>query len=256
MRQLVYDIPTRLFHWIFLGLFLTAFIIAKTIDDESPIYSYHMIAGIILNFIVWLRVIWGLIGSKHARFSGFALNPIDLLNYFKGILTGDKKKWAGHNPASSWSALAFLIFALGLGVTGYLMTTGSNKEDFEDIHEILANGFIIMAILHILGIIIHTLRHREMIALSMLDGKKENIQNDDVIKSSHAVVGITFLALFALFGGYVMQSYNSSTQTLKLLGATLQLGENEDHEHKAKGEKSNHTENGNHDQNQSEEHDD
>ena len=105
MRQhLVYDLPTRIFHWLFAGLFLTAFVIAKTIDDESAIYSWHMLAGLTLSFVVVLRILWGFFGTQHARFSGFALNPMDLLSYFKGILTGEKRRWAGHNPASSWAA--------------------------------------------------------------------------------------------------------------------------------------------------------
>ena len=60
----VYDLPTRLFHWLFAGLFLSAFLIAKVIDDDSPSYSYHMLLGVILGMIVFLRIIWGFVGSK------------------------------------------------------------------------------------------------------------------------------------------------------------------------------------------------
>ncbi len=122
--SLVYDLPTRLFHWIFSALFIISFTIGKFVDDESLLFSYHMISGLLLGSLVILRIIWGMAGTKHARFSGFALNPIDLRNYLVGIVSGSKKRWAGHNPASSWAALSMLIFALGLVTTGFLMTTG------------------------------------------------------------------------------------------------------------------------------------
>lgn len=234
-RSLVYDLPTRVFHWLFAGLFLTAFVIAKTIDDESPIYSWHMLAGLTLSFVVILRIVWGFLGTQHARFSGFALNPFDLLAYLKGIVSGDKRTWAGHNPASSWAAIAMMLMALGLGVTGYLMTSGPNKEDFEDIHELLANGFIIVVIMHVAGIILHTMRFKEMIGLSMVDGKKENVVANDTISSVHNGIGIVLIALVVAFGLNLFKNYNSQTQSLNLFGTTLQLGENESGDEKSEG---------------------
>lgn len=65
-----------------------------------------------------------------------------------------------------------IAMAAGLGLTGYLMTSGPDKETFEDIHELLANGLFVVAVLHIAGIVLHTLRHKEVIGLSMIDGKK------------------------------------------------------------------------------------
>jgi cytochrome b len=229
-RHLVYDLPTRLFHWLFSGLFLTAFIITKTIDDDSPLFSYHMLAGIALGFVVLLRIIWGFLGTKHARFSGFALNPLDLVGYFKGILSGDKRRWAGHNPASSWAGIVMMVMALGLGITGYLMTSGPNKETFEDVHELLANGFIVVVILHVAGIALHTIRHQEMIGMSMLDGKKTDISIDQTITSSRTGFGILFLGLVVAFSLHLFKNYDSQTQSLQLFGTTLQLGENEDNE--------------------------
>lgn len=227
-KILVYDLPTRIFHWLLAGFFLTAFIIAKTIDDESPTYAFHMLAGLCLGFLVVLRLIWGLFGTKHARFTGFSLHPADLLSYLKGVLTGDDRRWAGHNPASSWAGLIMLLLGLGLAVTGFLMTSGPNKETFEDVHELFANTFIIVVILHVAGIIIHTLRHKEMIALSMIDGRKSSLSVNDQIPTSRPVVGILLLALIVAFVLNLSKHYDPSTQKLQLFGTTLQLGENED----------------------------
>lgn len=227
-RQLVYDLPTRFFHWFFAGLFLTAFIITKTVDDESPTYAYHMLAGLTLGFLVLLRILWGFFGSKHARFSGFVLNPKDLVHYFMGILTGDKKRWAGHNPASSWAGLVMMVLGLGLAITGYLMTSGGDKEAFEDIHELFANSFIVLVIFHVLGIVVHTIRHKEIIGLSMIDGKKRDISPDETIESSHSVVGFLLVAMVVSFCLVLAKNYNVQAGTLKLFGSTLQLVENEE----------------------------
>jgi cytochrome b len=231
MRQhLVYDLPTRVFHWLFAGLFLTGFIIAKTVDDESPWFNYHSLAGLTLGFLVLLRILWGLFGTKHARFTGFALNPLDLIKYFKGIQTGNKRRWAGHNPASSWAGLTMMVLTLGLAVTGYLMTSGPNKESFEDAHELFANGFIIIVILHIAGIVLHTFRHKEMIGLSMIDGKKMDIAIDQTIPTSKTPFGILLVGLVVAFGLHIFKNYDGQTRSLQFFGTTLQLSENEENE--------------------------
>lgn len=227
MRQFVYDLPTRLFHWLFAALFLTAFVIAKTIDDDNPVFSYHMLAGLTLSFVILLRIIWGFVGSKHARFWNFALNPVDLFSYLRGIFAGDKRRWAGHNPASSWAGIIMMALALGSGITGYLMATG-NKEAFEDLHELFANTLIITVILHVLGIVIHTIRHREMIGLSMLDGKKADVPPEDVISSQRFVTGVFFVALVLAFAANLFKNYDAQARTLGLFGTTLQLGENDE----------------------------
>lgn len=229
-RQLVYDLPTRLFHWLFAALFLSGFIIAKSIDDDSPWFNYHSLAGLTLGFLVLLRILWGLFGTKHARFSGFALKPMELIGYFKGIFAGEKRRWAGHNPASSWAGLVMMVMALGLAGTGYLMTSGPNKETFEDAHELLANGFIVIVVLHVAGIALHTIRHQEMIGLSMIDGKKEDVAIVQAIPSSKSVIGILLLGLILAFGLHLFKNYDKQNRRLNFFGTKLQLSESEENE--------------------------
>lgn len=227
-NRLIYDLPTRLFHWLFAGLFITAFLITKTVDDESPVFSYHMLAGLLLAFTVLLRILWGFVGTKHSRFRSFALHPKDIVAYFTGILSGDKRKWAGHNPASSWATLAMLALSLGLGITGYLMASGQ-KEAFEDVHELLANGFLVVVLLHIAGVVLHALRHRDGIAMTMIDGaKSEEIPQTETISNSRPAVALLFVGLVAIFTVHLARNFDNQKQTLNFFGITLQLGENED----------------------------
>lgn len=224
---LIYDLPTRLFHWIFAGLFLFSFIVAKTIDSESLVFSYHMLSGLLLGLLVLWRILWGFIGSKHARFTGFDLNPLHLKDYLLGIINGSKKRWAGHNPASSWAGIFMIILALGLSTTGYLMSIGY-KEDLEDIHEIMANTFIVIVIFHVAGVILHMILHRDAIALSMLDGKKATFELGSEIKTSRPFSALVLLLLMTVGGLYLYKNFNSQKRTLNLFGQTLQLGESDD----------------------------
>jgi len=121
-KKKIYDIPTRLFHWLFAGLFISAFLIAKNIDDDSPIYAYHMLIGMTMTVTVLLRIVWGIIGSRWAKFSSFALQHYALLGYTKDIFISKTKRYIGHNPASSWAALIMMALTFGLAGTGYMMT--------------------------------------------------------------------------------------------------------------------------------------
>lgn len=229
---LVYDLPTRLFHWSFAALFIGAFFIAKVFDDESAVYPYHMMLGMTMAFVLVLRILWGLFGSKYAKFSSFELNPTSLISYFKSIFSGGKR-WLGHNPASSWAALIMMSLALGSAITGFLMSQShANKETFEDVHELFANAFILVVIAHIAGIVLHTLRHKEMIGLSMLHGRKNTVQNEEGIKQSHPMVALVFLFLLIGFIFQLNKNYDANTKALNFFGKTIQLGEVEGDEEK------------------------
>jgi cytochrome b len=223
-KVLVYDWPTRLFHIVFAVLFVGSYSIAEFIDDDSKLFSYHMIMGIIMLLVVLLRVFWGLIGSRYAKFSSFELQPRKLLEYFKSMLLA--KKWAapGHNPASSWAAVLMLALAIGMGISGYLMSQDIYKETVEELHELFATAFLIVVIAHISGTILHSLRHKDMIGLSMVNGRKIGLENSQGIPSSHPWVGVLFLLVVGSFTTHVLVNYDSSNGNLDLFGATLHLG--------------------------------
>ncbi|MCC6221438.1 MAG: cytochrome b/b6 domain-containing protein [Deltaproteobacteria bacterium] len=233
-QKFVYDLPMRVFHWLFALLFVAAFAIGKTVDDDSLVFSYHMLGGIVLCFLVVLRVLWGIFGTKYSRFSGFALQPNELALYLKGVVAGEKRKWLGHNPASSWAAIAMMAFALGLGITGYLMTTGQCSEDLEEVHELLANGFFIIVLFHLAGVAIHTLRHKDAIWKSMFTGWKSDIPEESTPVRSHSVIGILFLLTTLWFSTYLAQNFDSSTASLSIFGSKFHLGEAEENENKSK----------------------
>ena len=225
MKKLVYDLPLRLFHWLFAFYFLFAFIIAKTVDSESLTYSYHMMAGLTLGFAVVLRILWGIIGSRHSQFKNFELHPKKLVQYGLNVFKKNAPIFSGHNLASSWAAIVMFTLTLGLVISGSLMATTPDKEKFEDIHEIFANSFILIVIAHIAGIIIHTIKHKDLIGLSMLNGRKKNVADHEAINKSYVGFGFAFIALIIGFNIVIGKNFNPETRKLTLLNITFNLGE-------------------------------
>lgn len=228
--MVVYDYPTRIFHWSFAIFFLSAFLIGKILDDEDPRFPFHMLAGLTVSALVIFRIFWGFAGSKYARFSSFILKPRELISYMKGVVSGQKRTWAGHNPASSWAALLLLALGLGLGTTGYLMASGWGGDILEEIHELLGNGFIVVAGFHVLGVVYHTIRLKDPIGLSMVDGRKSDAKGDEGIVKSYPVVGLILAAVVIGYAGYLYKNFDPAKGQLKLFGNVLQLSEeSEDH---------------------------
>lgn len=222
---LVYDLPQRIFHWLFVGLFLTSFIIGKTFDDESITYGYHMISGILMTILVILRIFWGFVGPKHSRFSQMPLGFTNLKNYFANYFNKDSKFFAGHNPASAHASLFMYLFALTLGLSGYFMVTFYKKHFFEEIHEMAAHLFLLVVIFHVGGIILHTIKKNDFIALSMITGKKKNIDENEAIKSPSYISGIVLIAIFVGFASMFVKNYNTSTGELSVFTKKYSLVE-------------------------------
>jgi cytochrome b len=169
-RVLVWDLPVRIFHALLAGSFLLAWGIAVTSDDESRRFAFHALLGLFIGALVVFRVVWGVIGTRYARFSGFATRPAALAAYLKGILLGPEREFVGHNPASSYATFAMLVLLAGLIGTGLML--GGGNESVEDLHELFAHAMLAVVGIHVLGVILHTVRHRDPIALGMLDGRK------------------------------------------------------------------------------------
>ena len=223
-RILIWDIPTRLFHWLLAGSFIAAFAIANLIDDDSPTFVVHMLLGLIMLFMVVLRVVWGFVGTRYARFASFLFGPGAILEYIQGTITGRGKRHVGHNPGSSVAIYLILALTVGLAATGLLHSSGG--EVVEELHEALAWAFVIVVGVHVAGVIWHTLRHRENLTLSMVDGHKQG-EASHGIASAHPIAGLVFLLLVGGWSWQLVSGYDAATGqvALPLTGQTLQLGE-------------------------------
>lgn len=196
----VWDPLVRIFHWSLVLLFVIAYLSG---EDES---SIHIYSGYAVLGLITFRVIWGIIGTKYARFSNFVHTPKYVFRYFKGLLTGSAKHYLGHNPLGgvmvvvllislfmvSFSGLKLYAVEEGLGplAAGNNITLMSSayadldekhendkhdqeEEFWEEIHEFFANFTILLVILHIAGVYISGYLHKENLVKAMITGRKE-----------------------------------------------------------------------------------
>jgi cytochrome b len=223
-KILVWDIPARLFHWAFAASLTVALGIGFLVDHEQPMFQLHMIFGIVALFLLAVRVVLGLVGSRYSRFSNFPLRPRDVVDYLVSAVVAKTRHYAGNNPGSALAAVLMFLLVPALFISGI----GFSGEALEQLHEVCAWILLTVVGLHLLGLAWHTLRHRENISLAMVTGKKTG-QPEDAIASAHAAWGIVATIVGGLWIAALFAGHNTSKATIKLpgIGVTLQLGEKE-----------------------------
>jgi len=164
----VWDPLVRIFHWSLATLFVVAY---ATGDDIEKV---HIAAGYTIAGLVALRVIWGLIGPQHARFSNFVRSPAVTLAYLRDVMLLRAPRYIGHNPAGGAMIVALLVMIAGSCITGYLMTTDAwwGSKALEEVHEAFANLTVGLVIFHVLGVLIASFEHRENLVKAMFTGRK------------------------------------------------------------------------------------
>lgn len=224
-RTLVWDLPVRVFHWLLAGGFTAAALIAFQTEDEGPLFPYHAIIGLTLALLVALRILWGFIGTRHARFSSFLYGPGALVKYLFGALSGRAERFVGHNPGAAYAILAMFGLILGLAVTGIML--GRGNEGVKEIHEFMAWSMVAVVGAHLLGVLLHTLRRRENITRTMIDGYAPADPSQG-IRSARPLAAAALLVLTGLWTAGLLRAYSPDTRAanIPILGP-LQFGDSD-----------------------------
>ena len=204
----VWDPLIRLFHWFLVLFFVITYLSG---EDESDVHIY---AGYIVAGLIIFRLIWGVIGSKYARFSDFVTTPSTTVQHINELL--DKpKRYIGHNPAGGWMVIIMLVTLTVVTISGFKVYAieegkgplaidvptmnlisaahadddehnedgydekGENDEDeaedfWEEIHEASSNFMVFLIIFHIAGVIIMGRLQKENLVKAMITGKKKS----------------------------------------------------------------------------------
>lgn len=201
----VWDIAVRIFHWSLVAAFITSYFSGEE-NETIHIYSGYTIIGLLL-----FRLIWGFIGTRHARFADFIYSPSRIFAYARSFAAGSPKHYLGHNPLGGLMVIALLL-SLSLtcysglklyaeedgkgplaGATSLSVITpayaheageheGTNRESggggeseelWEEIHELFVNVTLGLVIVHIAGVIVASVLHKEKLIKAMLTGNKE-----------------------------------------------------------------------------------
>ena len=168
-KILVWDIPTRVFHWSLALSFAGAFITAET----ERYRDLHLALGYILLGLIAFRLVWGFVGSTYARFSSFTFSATEVVAYVKSLMQRQPRHYLGHNPAGSVAIYMLLGLGLLIGISGAMLHFEIGGEMFEEPHEAASNVMLAVVVIHILGVIVSSILHRENLARAMVTGYKQ-----------------------------------------------------------------------------------
>ncbi len=173
----VWDLPTRLFHWSLLPLFIAAWVSA-----EEGYMEVHEWCGYTVLVLVGFRILWGFAGSSHSRFSSFLRGPAAVLEYFK------RGEWSGegHNPAGGWSVVAMLALLLSQGVSGLFNEddiafsgplahlAGDLADSVNEWHELNFNLLLAMTGVHVIAVLLYLRRGKNLVRPMVTGGMAGN----------------------------------------------------------------------------------
>lgn len=193
-KILVWDLPVRTLHWLlaisFAGAFLTA--------ESERLRNVHVAFGYTMLGLVGFRLLWGVLGTRYARFSAFAFGPRRVISYFKSLIDFKPQHYVGHNPAGSWAIYALFALILATGVTGYATLNDIGGKWLEELHEGAANALLALVIVHVAGVLVSSIMHRENLVRAMLSGYKSGSPADG-IRYRHRVVALALVIAVGAF---------------------------------------------------------
>lgn len=204
---LVWDVPTRLFHW----LLATSFVAAWLASQSDQWLSAHAFCGYLMLGLIGFRLVWGVVGGHYARFASFRYGPMAGLAYLREMPSRKAARHIGHNPAGSQAIYLLLLLGLTVAATGIFTLGGEEQQSrfgvavsvpvgtmFKSVHNVAANLMLLVVIGHIAGVIVESLLHRENLPRAMVTGIKEAPEGTSASKS-YGLAGAMLLAVVAAY---------------------------------------------------------
>lgn len=191
----VWDRFLRFFHWSLVLCFATAYI-----SGEVHAPTVHLMVGYALCVLLAARMYWGFRGGEFARFRSFIFSIGETITYTRAMFRGNPKHYFGHNPAGAvmvftMFGLLAVVFASGfltlatIDFEGPLVCLANRVSDetsyvFRHLHEFLTHAALILVALHLLGVVVGSIQHKENLVLAMLIGKKKSLSQS--VSNNHS----------------------------------------------------------------------
>lgn len=198
IRILVWDVPTRVFHWLLALSFAGAYVTA----ESERWRLVHVTLGYTLGGLLVFRLLWGLVGTRHARFASFVRGPAAVLRYLRSLMSGRPEHHTGHNPAGALAIVALLALGAVLVLTGWSIYNDLGGEWLEDWHEGAANAMLAVVGLHVGAVLFSSFLHRENLVRAMFTGRKQGVPEEG-IRRPWRILGL--LLLLAVLAFWVQQ---------------------------------------------------
>jgi cytochrome b len=197
-KVLIWDAPVRVFHWLmafsFVGAYLTA--------ESERWRLVHVTLGYTMAGLVGFRIVWGLLGTRHARFSDFVRGPAAVVSYFGGMLRGQRQHHVGHNPAGALAVVALLGLTLAMAASGWAVFSDASGDWLEEVHEFAAHAMLAVVGIHIAGVLLASRVGHENLIGAMITGRKVG-RPEDGVRSARR--GAAILMLAAVLGFWWLQ---------------------------------------------------
>jgi cytochrome b len=203
----VWDLPTRLFHWV-----LVALIVLQYASGELGLFSmdWHFCLGYATLALIVFRVLWGFFGSTTSRFPHFVRGPLAVWRYTVALLQGRAHGAIGHNPLGGWSVLVMLASVALQSVTGLfstddLETTGPLAARVSEatvkwmtrIHHWNRYVLLLLIVLHLAAVLAHWVWRRDNLVAPMVHGRKR-IEVTAPMRAASPWIALALLAVSAL----------------------------------------------------------
>jgi len=190
-RPLVWGAPVRVFHWLMVASFAGAYLTA----EGERWRAVHVALGYAMVGLVVFRIVWGLVGTRHARFANFVRGPAAAKRYLATLLSGNPEHYVGHNPAGGWAIVGLLAFTLAVAASGWGAYHEFGGAVVEHLHEAIANLMLALIGVHVAGVLVGSWLHRENLVGAMISGRKQAQPHDGVRSSRRPVAALLFAAV-------------------------------------------------------------
>ncbi len=179
----IWDLPTRLFHWLLVVLFAFSYISGEIGDD---MLRWHFLSGYAIMTLVLYRIVWGFVGSRTARFSDFIKGPGVTLHHLRDMFSTARSRDVGHNPLGGLMIVALLLLLLVQVITGLfaqdrnlnfgplaLLVSDKTSHFLKEIHETTVNILLVLIGLHVAAVLFYLVFKRENLVVAMFSGEKQ-----------------------------------------------------------------------------------
>lgn len=198
----VWDAPVRVFHWLLALSFAGAYI-----TSESEAWSLvHITLGYTLGGLIVFRLVWGLVGTRYARFSNFVRGPQAVLHYLRSLLGSHPQHTVGHNPAGALAIMLLLALGLGIVASGWAVYNDVGGDWAADVHETVANAMLVVVGVHFAGVLSASRMHHENLVRAMITGFKTGPVSNG-IRSTWRSVAVA--VLLSILGFWLFQWQNA-----------------------------------------------
>jgi cytochrome b len=204
---LVWDAPVRVFHWLMVLSFAGAYITA----ESERFRLLHVTLGYTLAGLIVFRLLWGLVGTRHARFADFVRGPRAAWRYLTSLVGGSPQHHAGHNPAGALAIVALLVLGAVSAATGVATYEELGGEWLAELHEVAGNTMLAVVLVHVAGVVVGSVVHRENLVRAMVTGRKPVAPSEGI---TNAWRSVAVLMLVAVLGFWWLQWRSAPTVPL------------------------------------------